>query len=135
MLSFSHPQTPLDGGLVRSPDARPQPVELYRPPEHIECSAFPSARDKLAVHGLGTDECGHQRMYAPGHRQRILPRAVKECCIDEQHRSPGCEEQKVGHFYCVGVMHADAPLAEYRREKQDVVLEAAQKDAVHPAAT
>jgi hypothetical protein len=76
MLSFSHPQTPLDGGLVRSPDARSQPVEFYWPPEHIECSAFLSARDKLAVHGVGTDECGHQRMYAPGHRQRTLPRAV-----------------------------------------------------------
>jgi hypothetical protein len=60
--------------------------------------------------------------------------AHKKCRIGEQHGCPGCEEQKVGHFYCVGVMHADAPLAEYGREKQDFVREAAQKDAVHPAA-
>ena len=86
MRSCSQPDTPLDGGFVRSPDARSQPFERYRPPEHMKCSAFLSARDKLAVHGVSTDECGDQRMYFPGHRQRILPRTVQECCIDEQPR-------------------------------------------------
>lgn len=134
MLSLRQPQTPFDGDLVRSPDARSQPIEFYRPPEHIECSAFLSARNKLAVHKVGTNEYGYQRMYLRGHRQRILPRAAKECCIRNQNGSVGGKEEKVGHFYRLGAMQANATLSEHSRVKQDIVIEAGEKNAVHSTA-
>src|SRR5450756_2238532 len=135
MLSLRQPQTPLDGDLVRGPDARSQPLEFYRPPEHIECSAFLSARHKLAVHKVGTNECGYQRMYLRGHRQRILPRAAKECCIQHQNGALSREEQKVGQFYCVGAMQANATLSEHSRVKQDIMIEAGEINTVHSTAS
>jgi hypothetical protein len=98
MLPLSQPQPPLDGDFMRRPDARPQPIKFYRPPEHIECSAFPSARNKLAVHKVGANERGYQRMHLPNHRQRILPRSVKERCICNQSGSARGKKQKIGHF-------------------------------------
>jgi len=59
LLSRTQPQAPLERDFVRSPYAGSQPVEFYRPEEHTECSAFASARDKLAVHKVGANERGY----------------------------------------------------------------------------
>jgi hypothetical protein len=131
LLSRAQPQAPLERDFVRTPYAGSQPVEFYRPEEHIECPAFASARDKLAVHKVGANERGYQRMRLPDHRQRILPRSVKERRIRNQSGSARGKEQKIGHFQRVGAMHTNATLSEHGRVKQDVVIEAAKKDTVH----
>src|ERR1035437_1965156 len=74
-------------------------------------------------------------MYLRGHRQRILPRAAKECCIQHQNGALSREEQKVGHFYCVGAMQANATLSEHSRVKQDIMIEAGEIYTVHSTAS
>ena len=135
MLSLSQPKTPLKGDGVRSPDGRPQPLDFYRQPEHIECSALLSARHQRAVNQVGTNECGYHRMQSPGHRKRILPRTIKECRIQHQYGTPGGKQQEVGHLYGTGAMQADASLAEHRSEKQCFMVETGEENAVHSTAS
>jgi hypothetical protein len=47
----------------------------------------------------------------------------------------GGKEEKVGHFYRVGAMQANATLAEHRREKQGIMIEATEKNTVHSTAS
>lgn len=113
------------------PYAGPELPGLDGLPKHAEHPAFRRRRHQVLFCHLCAKERGHHWMEFAGHRQCFLPRSIQKSRIQHYHGCSRGQHEKVSYFQSVGAMDSNSCLSEYRSEKADVMVEAAEKNTFY----